>query len=84
MLAAGWYVAKGRGIGRRAETTIALTPAALDGVAAKRHELLGEDWLARWKRSGARMPAHVPADEQAAVEVAILGHGQFQRLGVVR
>ena len=78
LLAAGWYVARGRGIGGRAETTVALTPAALDGPNAGRHELLGADWLARWKRSGARMPACVPPDEQAAVEAAILGHGQFQ------
>ena len=80
LLAAGWYVARGRGIGGRAETTVALTPEAVADPETGRHELLGADWLARWQRSGARRPAWVRDGEQAAFEAAILGHVQFAGL----
>ena len=78
LLAAGWHVAKGRGIGHRPETTVALTPEALDGPDAGRHELLEGAWLDKWRRSGARTPAALPPHEQAAFEAAILRHPQFQ------
>ena len=78
LLAAGWYVARGRGIGGRPETTVALTPEALGGTDAGRHELLGAGWLDKWRRSGARVPAGVPPSEQATFEAAILRHPQFQ------
>ena len=74
LLAAGFYVARGRGIGDRVETTVALTPEASGG----RYELLGVDWLTRWERSGARIPAGVRETEQAAFEAAVLGHSQFR------
>ena len=74
LLAAGFYVAKGRGIADRAETTVALAARAPDA----RHELLGLDWLAKWTRSEAKIPAWVQANEQPAFEAAILGHPQFQ------
>ncbi len=74
MLVAGFHIGRGRSIGEKQETTIAVTPAAArDG----RHELLGEEWLAKWKRSGAKFPAGLPAEECAAFERAILGHRQF-------
>ena len=78
LLAAGWYVARGRGIGSRPETTVALTPEALRGPDTGRHELLAAGWLEKWRRSGARMPVGVPPHEQAVFEVAILQHAQFQ------
>ena len=78
LLAAGWYVARGRGIGSRPETTVALTPEAVGGPDAGRHELLGAGWLERWRRSGARTPAGVPPAEQAAFEAAIRRHPQFR------
>jgi len=53
LLAAGFYVAMGRGTGPKAETTIGLTPRAAvdrDGrELAHGRELLGEEWLAKWR-----------------------------------
>ncbi|HEY5793237.1 MAG TPA: tRNA-guanine transglycosylase, partial [Chthoniobacterales bacterium] len=77
LLAAGFWVARGRSTGDKEETTIALTPAARSGLFGQRHELLGADWLKKWHRSGARIPAWVLPDERAAFEQAILGHPQF-------
>jgi queuine tRNA-ribosyltransferase len=76
MLAAGFYVAKGRATGPKAETTIALTSRA--AAAAHPHELLGSEWLAKWRRSDAQMPlgAASEMDWRAAIE----GHPQFAGL----
>ena len=73
LLAAGFYVAKGRGIADRAETTVALAGSATAGE----YELLGPDWLAKWSRSQAKIPGWVLPDKQPAFEAAILGHPQF-------
>jgi queuine tRNA-ribosyltransferase len=75
MLAAGFYVAKGRGTGPKAETTIGLTARA----AAMPHswQLLGEEFLAKWQRSDARTPLGVdPRDE--SWRKAVAGHPQFR------
>ncbi|HWB60317.1 MAG TPA: tRNA guanosine(34) transglycosylase Tgt [Chthoniobacteraceae bacterium] len=77
MLAAGFHVARGRSAGEKEETTIAFTAAALNGEFAPRHELLGAEWLAKWNRSRARIPAWVREEERTAFEQAILGHPQF-------
>ena len=74
LLAAGFYVAKGRGIADRAETTVALA----DRAANAWYELLGPDWLAKWNRSEAKIPASVQPNQRSAFEAAILGHPQFQ------
>jgi queuine tRNA-ribosyltransferase len=74
MLAAGFYVAKGRATGPKAETTIALSPAAAHG--AHGHELLGKDWLAKWQRSDARVPFGSNPDD-ATWREAVLKHPQF-------
>lgn len=79
MLGAGFYVAKGRATDDKPESTIAFTPAALE-CGARRHELLGADWLARWKRSGAKFPTDLPVSEGAAFEQVILQHDQFRGL----
>jgi queuine tRNA-ribosyltransferase len=73
MLAAGFYVAKGRATGPKAETTIGLTPRA--AAALHGHELLASEWLSRWRRSDAQMPlaAGPETDWRAAIE----GHPQF-------
>jgi queuine tRNA-ribosyltransferase len=75
MLAAGFYVAKGRGTGLKAETTIALSAAA--AAPPCRHELLGAEWLAKWRRSDARAPFGSAADDTAARE-AVSAHPQFR------
>ncbi|MDP8983563.1 MAG: tRNA guanosine(34) transglycosylase Tgt [Pseudomonadota bacterium] len=75
MLAAGFYVAKGRGTGPKAETTIALSPRA----AALRHEreLLGKEWLDKWRRSDAQVPLGAPANDDSWRD-AIAEHPQFR------
>ena len=74
LLAAGFYVARGRSAGAKMETTIALTP----GAVRDHHELLGAEWLGKWKRSTARFPADLPAADQSAWEEVILQHPQFR------
>jgi queuine tRNA-ribosyltransferase len=74
MLAAGFYVAKGRATGPKAETTVGLSARA---AADTRHELLGAEWLERWQRSHMQVPLGAEGDEswRSAVEQ----HPQFQR-----
>jgi queuine tRNA-ribosyltransferase len=76
MLAAGFYVAKGRGTGPKAETTIALSPRA----AAMPHDrgLLGEEWLGKWRRSDAQVPMGANAGDESWFE-AVAKHPQFRQ-----
>jgi queuine tRNA-ribosyltransferase len=74
MLAAGFYVAKGRGTGAKAETTIGLSRQA--AAAAHNHELLGAEWLAKWRRSDAQVPFGSPAEDASWFD-AVFGHPQF-------
>jgi queuine tRNA-ribosyltransferase len=76
MLAAGFYVAKGRGTGPKAETTIGLSPLAASAPHA--HELLGAEWLAKWRRSDARAP-HGSLAADASWHDAVSQHPQFKR-----
>src|ERR1700733_2437770 len=76
MLAAGFYVAKGRATGPKAETTIGLSPLA--AAVPHEHELLGQEWLARWRRSGAQTPFGVAAGDDSWHE-AVVGHPQFRQ-----
>ena len=78
LLAAGFYVAKGRPAGAKEETTIALTPAALRSAFSRSYELLAAEWVGRWNRSHAKFPTEIPADEQPAFEELIRTHRQFQ------
>jgi queuine tRNA-ribosyltransferase len=74
MLAAGFYVAKGRGTGPKAETTIGLSPRA--ATAPHLHELLGAEWLAKWRRSDAQAPIGSLAAD-ASWHDAVCKHPQF-------
>ncbi len=78
LLAAGFYVAKGRSAGVKEETTIALTPAALGSPFAARYELLAAEWIGRWNRSHAKFPAEVSAEQRPAFEEQIRRHEQFR------
>jgi queuine tRNA-ribosyltransferase len=75
MLAAGFYVAKGRSTGPKGETTIALSPGAV--AAPHEHDLLGAEWLQKWRRSEAQMPFGAAEDDRSWRE-AVLGHPQFR------
>jgi len=81
LLAAGFYVAKGRSTGPKAETTIGLTPrAAVDGDGrelAHGRELLGEGWLAKWRRSDAQAPLGTDSSD-ASWQQAVMAHPQFE------
>jgi queuine tRNA-ribosyltransferase len=80
LLAAGFFVAKGRSAGIKTETTIALTPRARDSAAANGLELLAGDWLKKWQRSKAKFPVEIHADLHPAFERAMLEHAQFHGL----
>jgi queuine tRNA-ribosyltransferase len=73
MLAAGFYVAKGRGTGPKAETTIGLSPRA--AAASHRHELLNREWLAKWQRSEAQAPFGCLDEDWRS---AVFAHPQFR------
>jgi queuine tRNA-ribosyltransferase len=75
MLAAGFFVARGRATGPKLETTIALSPLA--ATSAHGHELLGVEWLARWVRSDARVPMGGEGAD-ASWQGAVAGHAQFK------
>ncbi|MEO8440232.1 MAG: tRNA guanosine(34) transglycosylase Tgt [Spartobacteria bacterium] len=78
LLAAGFFVAKGRPAGAKEETTIALTPAALGSHFSHHYELLASEWIGRWNRSQAKFPAEIRADDRPAFEEQIRGHEQFR------
>ena len=78
LLAAGFYVAKGRPAGAKEETTIALTPAALGSPFSRSYELLAAEWVGRWDRSRAKFPVEVPVERRPAFEEQIRRHEQFR------
>lgn len=78
LLAAGFIVARGAPTGSRAETTLAMTPAAARHAVARRRLVLGPDWLERWRRSHAKFPSDVPAAGHAAFAERIMGLAQLQ------
>jgi queuine tRNA-ribosyltransferase len=74
MLAAGFYVAKGRATGPKAETTIGLSPRA--AAQATHREFLGAQWLAKWERSDAQAPFGSSV-EDSSWRSAVSLHPQF-------
>ncbi|MEP6956663.1 MAG: tRNA-guanine transglycosylase, partial [Chthoniobacterales bacterium] len=82
LLAAGFYVAQGRSMGPKSETTIALMPAAYHAAWRDREEMLTASWLEKWNRSGAKFPVELAEGERAALEGVIRAHPQFQPAGL--
>ena len=78
LLAAGFFVARGRNAGDKTETTIALTPAAFQFAVKPARDFLAGDWLARWERSAAKFPADILPNERSAFEKIIRDHEQFR------
>jgi queuine tRNA-ribosyltransferase len=78
LLAAGFFVARGRNAGDKTETTIALTPAALDSARKQKRDFLSGDWFAKWERSAAKFPTDVAPNERSVFEKIIRGHEQFR------
>jgi len=77
LLVAGFHVAKGRNAGAVPETTIALTPAALERGVAPQRELLSLDWLEKWNRSTARYASDITPEEYPSFAAKVRGHPQF-------
>ena len=75
MLAAGFYVAKGRATGPKTETTIGLS--ALAAAQASHRELLGAQWLEKWARSDAQAPFGANPDDDSW-RIAVAAHPQFR------
>lgn len=73
MLAAGWYVGKGRGSGPKLDTTKAFNSGGLAAEADA--ALLDTTWLARWERSGAKNP--FGSTDPALLE-RVRNHPQFR------
>ena len=79
LLAAGFYVARGRNAGPKLETTIALTPAAANNAMVAPRNLLSRDWLKKWHHSAAKFPHDVAPEERSAFEKLIRDHKQFRK-----
>ncbi len=79
LLSAGFFIAPGVGTGPKADTTIAFTRAngAKDHPLSPR--LLGQEWLMRWRRSGAKFPMTLANEERANFENLIESHPQFKQ-----
>jgi queuine tRNA-ribosyltransferase len=74
LLAAGFYVAKGRAFGLKDETTVAVAPGF---TAPCRYPLLSATWLTRFHRSDSKFPTALSAGDRAAFVAAIDAHPQF-------
>jgi queuine tRNA-ribosyltransferase len=77
LLSAGFFVGEGAGTGPKADTTIAFTRAEGARLHPRPPRLLGQAWLARWRRSTSRFPASLApeAREQFARQIEL--HPQF-------
>ncbi|HKB91295.1 MAG TPA: tRNA guanosine(34) transglycosylase Tgt [Opitutaceae bacterium] len=78
LLSAGFFVGEGAGTGPKADTTVAFTRASGADGHPLSPRLLGEEWLARWKRSTSKSPATLSAEERIRFEHGIESHPQFR------
>jgi queuine tRNA-ribosyltransferase len=77
LLAAGFYVAQGMGTGPKSDTTIAFTSVSGSKDHPLSPQLLGQSWVTRWRRSGAKYPTAVRDEDQSYFEKLIESHPQF-------
>jgi queuine tRNA-ribosyltransferase len=77
LLAAGFHVAPGRGIGLRPETTVAMTSSAYRRWRAEGRLFLGLSWRERWERSDARVPVGLSSARREEFESRVRLHPQF-------
>src|SRR5581483_6438701 len=71
LLTAGFFVAEGVGTGPKSTTTIAYTRADGAGNHPRSPQLLGQPWLARWRRSHTRFPSTLSPEAQGRGAVLI-------------
>ncbi|HTJ79237.1 MAG TPA: tRNA guanosine(34) transglycosylase Tgt [Rariglobus sp.] len=81
LLSSGFTVAAGVGTGPKADTTIAFTQAAGAAAHPAHSRLLGQDWLARWQRSGSKFPRELPETEKPAFTQRFESLPQFKPVG---
>ena len=74
LIAAGFYTGIGAGTGPKADTTAAFT--TMD-IKNRDIELLGSEWLERFKRSSSKFSTEASEDERVEIERLILNHPQF-------
>lgn len=77
LLTAAFFVAEGVGTGPKSDTTIAFTRAAGARTHPLSPQLLGQKWLARWRRSGSKFPTTLPTEDRPHFEKLIETHRQF-------
>jgi len=81
-LSNGWYVAKGKSIGRRPECTLAVSPAGnaiglLPSSSSSSAALLDKNWLAKFLRSDRPFPLELGSFAQEKRRSIVLQHQQF-------
>lgn len=76
-LTGGFFVAEGTGTGPRSATTVAFTTREAMLAHPLKPAPLGEEWLARWRRSGSQYPATVPESDRPAFAARFESHPQF-------
>jgi queuine tRNA-ribosyltransferase len=74
LIAAGFYTGAGAGTGPRTDTTAAFTSME---VKNRNIELLGAEWLERFKRSSSKFSPDASEDECREIENLIFSHPQF-------
>jgi queuine tRNA-ribosyltransferase len=77
LLTSGFFVAEGIGTGPKSATTIAFTQATGAGKHPLSPQLLGQEWLTRWRRSHAKFPPTLTTEERNHIEHLIETHPQF-------
>jgi queuine tRNA-ribosyltransferase len=77
LLTSGFFVAEGVGMGPKASTTLAFTQASGAAAHPLAPALLGQDWIARWKRSHSKLPPGLAEEDKPAFEQRIETHPQF-------
>ena len=81
LLWAGFWVGEGVGTGPKATTTMAFTGAGeapgRSGMGEAAVSWLGQEWLARWRRSDSKYPVDLDDAEKEAFARRIESHGQF-------
>jgi len=77
LLTAGFFVAEGVGTGPKSDTTIAFTRATGARTHPLSPRLLGQEWLARWRRSGSKFPTTLSTEDRPHFEKVIETHRQF-------
>ncbi len=78
LLAAGFYTGLGAGTGPKTDTTAAFTSIEIKN---REIELLGAEWLDRFKRSCSRFSPDASEDERVEIERLIFNHPQFNNCG---